>query len=265
MSFPGSVLLSDGEVRTTTDDQRHPLGTRGYTRDGRVFHYAKAGATQLEVGLLAQAEAPATNWSDDLTLATAYAIGTTQLVVYASTGTTALTTDTYKEGYLFMNDETGEGQYVPIKKQGGRSSLTTLVTRSTVTFADDAFLPVAVTSGTQVGFVKNKYDDVIVCPTTLTSAPIGVTPTTVAATYYYWIQTWGPCAIKCRGTVTVGRPVYPDTTNAGSVAARSSDVGTIGSSFTSEFPLTWILPPVGNILEVGANGETGIIDLKISP
>ncbi len=138
-SFPGSILINEKDVRTqssTQDDK--PLGTRAFTRDGRVFRWAQAGAA-ITVGRLCQARAPS-GWSDDCEISQE-AVGATQAVVYigaASTGAKSSdgTTDYFKEGYLFINDGTGEGQYIPIQYQGGWTTATTAGRYSTVHFED---------------------------------------------------------------------------------------------------------------------------------
>ena len=40
MAFPLTVNLSYGMEKAETSDQRHVLGTRATTPDGRVFYYA---------------------------------------------------------------------------------------------------------------------------------------------------------------------------------------------------------------------------------
>jgi len=270
MSFPASVLLKAGEEYNQSSSQQHPLGTRGYTRDGRVFRYAQAGAA-LTVGRLCQCRAPS-SWSDDMVFKQAYTSGTTQVVVLvacASTGAKSSdgTTDYYKEGFLFVNDGSGEGMYVPIKYQGGWSTDSTANHYSTVHFQDGAELTTAVSSGTECGFVLNPYKKVAMHPKTQTSIPIGVTPRAVTNAYYFWLQTWGPAAVRFGGTCYVSRLAFPDLgTNTGYVTIESSDWGVVGSSFTSEPGLIHSgLNPVGTIMEVGTSGETGIVFLNIAP
>jgi len=262
MGFPGSVLLKQGDIYNQSSTKQHPLGTRGYTRDGRVFRYAKAGGTALSAGLLMQAEAPASNFSDDLTLATAYSAGATQVVVYASTGIASTSTGVFNDGYLFVNDGTGEGQYVQIKKQGGWSSDTTANCRSTVSFQDGSKLTAAVSSGSEVGFVKNPYDDIVVYPVSKTSIPLGVTPRAVTANYYFWLQTWGPCPIKCEAAPTVGEALVPATATAGSVEDPSSETA---STKSSDLGPDYIKPRIGFCMESGAAGETGMVYLMLAP
>ena len=267
-NFPGSMLISDGEVRTQYTTQRNiPLGTRAFTRDGRVFRWSNAGAA-ITVGRLCQARAPST-WSDDMTFkAVNYAIGSSQVVVRIDCASTAAkssdgTTDYFKEGYLFINHGTGEGQYMPIKYQGGWTTATTAGHYSTVHFADEAKLTIAVSSASECGFVLNTYKRVVMHPKAATSIPVGIAPLTVSSGRYFWLQTWGPAAYKAGGTLIAGRACIPDLgTNTGfieimtseSAATKSSDIGKTGEQY----------PMVGTCMEVGANGETGFIFLTIA-
>ncbi|KKN57535.1 hypothetical protein LCGC14_0560810, partial [marine sediment metagenome] len=219
MAFPGSVALRGGDQYRTTSDQIYPLGTRAYTNDGRVFRYTKNGGTALTVGSLIQAEAPG-GYSDDQLLVTGEAVtsGSTSVLIKFSTGSTvASPVDEFKEGYLFVNDGTGEGQMVQIRTHevattagaGGNS---------TVQFMDYGEFTAVVSTGdtaAELGLIKNPYDDVIEFPATMTGIPVGITPRGVAANQHFWLQTWGiaPCKVKSSGTgvPAVGFPLMPAT------------------------------------------------------
>jgi hypothetical protein len=70
---------------------------------------------------------------------------------------------------------------------------------------------------------RSRQCNVVVVPdATLTMlGPLaGVPPINVTASYYFWNQVKGPCAVKCRGTLVVGNTVIADwTTTSGSAGS----------------------------------------------
>ena len=193
MSFPNTVYGKPGWEKVLTSDQRHKLGTRMALADGRVFRYAKDSGSGIAAGRLVQA--PATDAADDMDLAwsAGAAVGGTTI----TTGTSlTITKDQYKEGWLYTNDGAGEGQIYPIKSNTAVSSAAGCV----FTIDDEDGFAVALTATSYLfGVVYNLYDGVLVQPTTITTAAVGVSTTTVTASYYTWLQTWGPCALLDTG------------------------------------------------------------------
>ena len=55
------LVITDGDQFKYTSDQRHPLGFRVQTKDGRVFRYCQAGASDLVAGNVEQSAAPIAN------------------------------------------------------------------------------------------------------------------------------------------------------------------------------------------------------------
>jgi hypothetical protein len=193
MSFPSTVYGKPGWEKVQTSDQRHKLGTRMALADGRVYRYALDSGSGIAAGRLVQA--PATDAADDMDLAwsAGAAVGGTTI----TTGTSlTITKDQYKEGWLYTNDGTGEGQIYPIKSNTAVSGATGCV----FTIDDEDGFAVALTATTSLfGVVYNIYDGVLVQPTSITNAAVGVSTTTVTASYYTWLQTWGPCALLDTG------------------------------------------------------------------
>lgn len=263
--FPGSMLLNESHIRAQSATKIHPLGTRGYTRDGRVFRYAQAAAA-VTGGRLCQARAAGT-WSDDQNFDSSYAAGTTKVVMQVvSTGAPSSEDSTgyWTDGYLLVNDGTGEGQLTLIKQFRGWTTGSTGGLSATCYLYDDG-LKQAVSTGTECGLNLNPYAKVVMHPKAQTAVPVGIAPIDVTSAYYFWLQTWGPAPAWFGGTGTAGRVAYPDLgTNTGYVRTASSDWGV--SSFTSEPGLAYSgLAGVGNVQEVGATGESGIVDLKLAP
>ena len=179
MSFPTVIYGSIKDRLNTTVAQVSPLGTRLILPDGRVFRYAKAGGTNLSIGQVMQEAVVTTGHTKDLAVAAAAPIGSSSVIVTNST--TAITANMYAEGYLFVNDEAGEGQLCTIKSHPAEA---TGSGNCVITIADEDALTIALSTISQVGLRKNLYKDVVVAPITVTGPPLGVTPCAVTANYY---------------------------------------------------------------------------------
>ena len=280
MAFPGSVCLRGGDIYRTSTVQIYPLGTRGYTNDGRVYRYTKNGTSALTVGKLIQNAVINADWSDDAVSVTGAAVtsGTTKIKVHFSTDSSngPSSVNSFAEGYLFVNDGNGEGQMVQVLSH---EAWTTAAAggKSTIQFMDYAEFTTGistVTTASELGIIKNLYDDVVVFPATMTGVPVGVTPRAVAANAYFWLQTWGlaVCVVNSAGVCVpkVGYPLMP-ATEIGQVhrpflsfsTKKASEAASI-----SNMRAAWIAqarPLIGTCVEVGADGETGLVDLKLAP
>ena len=249
MSFPNTVYGKPGWEKVMTSDQRHKLGTRMTLADGRAYRYAKDSGSGIAAGRRVQA--PATDAADDMDLAwsAGAAVGGTTI----TTGTSlTITKDQYKEGWLYTNDGTGEGQIYPIKSNTAVSSAAGCV----FTIDDEDGFAIALTATTSLfGVVYNLYDGVLVQPTTITNAAVGVSTTTVTASYYTWLQTWGPCALLDTGASwVVGDQLASAETGAAGAAilldsSRAPDNQSIGYSM-------YIVP---------VTTDFGFVNLTISP
>ena len=211
MSFPNTVYGKAGWEKVLTSDQRHKLGTRMALADGRVYRYCKNAAVEIAAGRLVQA--PVTDTADDMDLA--WSAGAAAGGTTITTGTSlTITKDQYKEGWLYTNDGAGEGQIYPIKSNTAVSGATGCV--FTID-EEDGFVIALTATSSLFGVLYNIYDSVIVQPTTITNVAVGVSPTTMTASYYGWLQTWGPCTLLDYGaTWVVGDQI---------AAAESTDAG----------------------------------------
>jgi len=266
MGFPGSILLTQGDQYVQTSDQRHPLGTRGYTKDGRVFRYSRAGATALEAGYLVQAAAADTDYNIDLNPATSTAptTGSTTITLELATAST-IAADELKDGILFINDGSTSGvelQYVQIDGNSANAGSAT-GTFDVYIRPEDCFT-VAPTTACEMGCMKNKYDDVVICATSTahTGVPLGVPCRAVTAAYYFWLQTWGACPVMTEGQSTVGDPLFIDT---GSATVSTGVVHPLTTSTGAAGYVPSVGFKVGNCLAAGGSGEASLIDLQISP
>jgi len=201
MSFPNTVMGKYGWEKVQTSGQKHKLGTRMTFDDGRVFRYCEVGAADIAAGAIVQAPAGVANHDMDLAIATA-ASGVTSLTV--TLGGTAATKNQYKDGYLYINDGTGQGSIYKIKSNAAGDSSGTCV----ITLDEEDGTVTAVTNGdTIVGLSVNPYSNVIISPTTVSNIVVGVAPRALTTDYYGWLQTWGPAAVLCNAAGVIGEPV----------------------------------------------------------
>jgi hypothetical protein len=164
------------------------VGTKLVFEDGRIFRYAKAGDTGLNIGLIMQSPAIDANLYDQNIITTA-AIGATSVAVTAGG---AVVAHAYDGGYLVINDADGEGQCYRIKSHNVLAGSGTL----TVQLFDPKGLTVGITATTtQATVIANPFNGLILPPdNTLTGTLVGVTPMAVTALYYFWLQTRGVCS-----------------------------------------------------------------------
>jgi hypothetical protein len=189
-----------------TVGQQVPLGTKLIEGD-RIWRYERNGAGTLTPSMVLQgaliqnAAAVVDIVVDAASAAGAYTVSLT------SQAAIAVAKDYYKDGYLFINDEAGEGLTYRIKTH---DALVGTTAGSIFTLYDPIIT--ALTTSSQVGLRKNLYDYVIVAAAPLTNAPVGIAPIDVTAAYYFWAQTGGPCAVNAHAAITVGQHVYAGTT-----------------------------------------------------
>ena len=215
----GDILVVASDLFSESTTQQHKIGSRATTPDGRVYRYAKAGATALVAGDLLQAPAIVAN-HQNLTPAAA-AIGATTVTV--TLGATAATADQYAEGFLVVNVAPGIGYTYAIKSNPAAALSATMV----VTLDDT--IQVALTASSRVSLIANSYNGVIQSPTVATSSPVGVGVEATTANSFQFIQVYGPCSVLSDLTVAaVGLGVIASTTTAGAITVATATGGNIG-------------------------------------
>jgi hypothetical protein len=269
MSFPFTVPLSQKDTITDHSTARHPLGTRGQTADGRVYRYAQNGATALVKGKLCQSEAPATAWENATLsyLSTQWPTGTTSVsttwtylpLTCTKDSTLTVAKDYFAQGYIWAKGTSTEcGQMIKLKGNDVMATATTSLVKAY--FDDNAFLSEAIDSGSFVAMQKNPYDDVIVSiSTNPTALCVGVPNADVTALYYFWIQTWGVCAVGQDAAAAVAaKPILTSTTVAGKVQGVTGSTDLTGTALLGQ----WIGVHAG---EAQAASEHILVHLTLAP
>lgn len=213
MSKYNGVVIGSGLPPVLDEaNPTHELGERIVTPEGRAFRYAKAGTSALVAGELLQS--PAEDTAVQSIAVAAAVVGATSVT---TTGTVTVTADEYAGGWLVATGEGGTGNGVMYRIKSHPAATAAVVT---VTLEDP--LQVAFSASTQVDFVKNPYNGVIVNPTTASGTVVGVAVNNITASQYGWIQTEGVATVLSQGGATVGALQVASNGTAGAVEAATN-------------------------------------------
>ena len=219
----------------------HSLGDCCALPGGRIFTYCKNGAVALSDGMVVQGAVPLPNHLNR-PLAASAVIGATK--VYVGFGATAAVANYYAEGYLHFNDAVPEGTYYKVK-----SHLAIAGSDSVYVNLFDPLVKAATITTSEVTLTKAKEDSVIIMPSSGLTAPVvGVPIVDITISYFFWAQTWGPCAVLGQGTLVIGQKVGIGGTADGAVGPVTADTTAI----------------IGEVMQVNASTEYSLIFLKIS-
>jgi len=237
------------EVKTS---QAHPIGTRGYLPDGRVFFYTlNDTAAALNVGQVIVASDIVANHQNVATATNSLAVGAS-VVRDVTLGATAAAADLYKDGYLAVTDAGGQGQTFQLRSHDlvGSGGTGDFPIYGSVAVASDA--------STTVSLFRNLYAGPQISQTNQQDVVVGIPTTTIpvgsSAAQYGWLQTWGPAAVLFGAAIgTVGQAVVPDTSVQGAVEEDNT------ATTVSQEPI------VGYTMSIGVDTEYQMVDLRIRP
>lgn len=237
MKTTGFAQALDAESATALER----IGTIRVEDDGCVYVYSRNGGTALAAGKLTQNSVVDSNAHNE-TVPAAAAIGATSVSI---TFGSSIAANYYRDGYMHVNDATGEGYKYRIKGHPAAAS------GNSYTVYVDLYDPIKVAleaSTSVVTFTKHPQDSVVVFPTTQTGAPAGIPLRAVTAYYYFWNQVKGPAVCLTYGTIVIGNKVQQSTSSAGAVQACATDE---------------IIGSVGTVLQVNATTQYSLINLAI--
>lgn len=214
------------------------VGAYDETIDGRGYRYALAGGSTLARGKLAvaaTANADATN----KTIARTVAAGATQIVFDAG-GT--IVANVYQDGFLTINDATGEGVAYLVANHTGVTGAGEIV----VNLAEPikVGLTIDVSEGT---LCASPWSGAVISVTDQLDMPVGVPNVSITNAYYGWLQTAGPCPVLADETLAVGEMLTIGTGVAGAV----EELDAVGEAL------------VGTALEAGVDTEYHLVSLQI--
>ena len=254
MAFPNTVYLSYGMEKAITSGQKHKLGTRAETPDGRVFYYAKEDGTGIaNAGLIVDNVAAVGDHDMDVPTTAAHSVGDTTISIEVPT--TDLTANQYKDGYMVINDGPGQGEVYRIKSPPAHDASDDNTVIFTIDEEDG--IRTALTTASLWGIFYNPYSAVklIDGDGTQTTGPLGVTTAGVTASYYCWLQTSGIASVLVSGTTVM---VLGDAIEVSQVSGQSGAATLHDSSGATD------LMPIGSAMSVAsAAGDYGLVMLSI--
>lgn len=274
------VALSYGDEHRTTSNRRHALGIRGELPDGRVFRYARNSAVALEAGRIVQSRADpfAAELNMDVAVESTFPGGGSTLgsrlvpLITPATLDTILPSDFFTDGYMYINDGPGEGHIYHISSH---SSLSSDFVSSVLIIAldyDGEIVSTNLSTQSLVGLVPNEYGAVVVTDTDVTLTHVlGVTPAAIAASEFFWLQTWGNAAVLLfdtgSGVAVVGKLLSVGLTsssdNVGSFEPMTSIALTSGIDTSTPDRDTVV---IGVAIEIAAvTSDFQLVSLMINP
>jgi len=217
-------LVANGAFQTSTDSSLATLvGSRWDLSDGREVTFVKNGAVALVPGVLTQDAAIVANHQNlAVTAYQAYsANGNVPAKVTVTLGATAATANQYAGGFVVVNDNNGEGQTLRIASHPAADASASLA----ITLEEGA--TVAITTASEVCLLPAHGADIIIQPTTVTGAQVGVTMTSLAAGAYGFVVSRGITSCLAQGAIGVGLGLSVGSV-AGSVAVAAATTARLG-------------------------------------
>lgn len=217
-------IVANGAFQTSTDASLATLvGTRFDLSDGREVTLVKNGAVALVAGVLTQDAAIVANHQNiAVTAYQAYsANGNVPAKVTVTLGATAATANQYAGGFVVVNDNNGEGHTLRIASHPAADASGSLA----ITLEEGS--SVAITSASEVCLLPAHGADVIIQPTTVTGAQVGVTLNAIAASAYGFVVSRGIVSCLAQGAIGVGLGISVGSV-AGSVAVAAATTARLG-------------------------------------
>ena len=167
--------------------QQAPLGAR-ITVGDRTFVYAKLSTSaNVAAGFIVCAPQLIASHQSGIVACASASAGSKTITITAGT---LFTANQYAEGYIgvALSASAGAGLMLRIKSHPAIATAAT----GAITLYDE--VPYVIAGG-PVNFVPNQFADVKVASAAL-DRPVGVTPVAVTTGNYFWLQTYGPAAMR---------------------------------------------------------------------
>lgn len=236
-------LLSDRDIFQAMTTKFFPLGALAYSRDGRRWRYCENGGVALTLGLINQHSAGIAGWQDEVQTNNP-SLPTAGDKIVTVTLTTTATAGDFIDGYLTVEDGTGEGHLYLIKDNKTGVANATSGFDVVVEIADVGGIRTAYVAASELTVTKAKNKDVVV--EAGTGQMVGVNHIAVPLDNFFWAQTRGYCAVQSASTIGV---------IGDAVMSSSGSAVILGNAATDVI--------AGHVIRAAANTETAIIDLTI--
>jgi hypothetical protein len=209
----GEIPISGQGIYDESATAKYDVGRRLALGDGRVFYYCKNGTTALVRCKLVQTPAHRTD-VDDIS----NAVAGDDYITLATTAA-AYTAGDFANGYAILHDvDTGGGYMYKI-----RDNETIASGGSGKVYLYDPV--VAATASQDVTLHRNPCHSVIAAPDQA-GFILGAPLIAVSASYYFWCQTWGPCAIHSRA-ITLTDKLHACSTSASGLSLMPTQMAAV--------------------------------------
>jgi hypothetical protein len=210
-------------IYNTSATQQARLGEEYTLGSDRVFRYSKNGPEALVVGTVLQGPRFNDSYSNMAVNAAAAADATSVTVILAYGD--PLDRDQFKEGYLYTNDQDGEGfLYEVTGHPGGGGEDAT----KKIELKDH--LVVALTTSSQATLIPNAYSGVNKPGGDPFDILVGVGPVDVPPNQFFWCQVRGPAVVLQDGPLFAGRGIMASQEVPGAVSVLRQVVPTVTGS-----------------------------------
>jgi hypothetical protein len=202
------------------------VGTRWDLSDGReVILVQASSATTVAPGKLYQDAAVVPNHQNLAVTAiqTYSANGNTPYQLTVTLGATAATANQYRGGFVVVNAGTGLGQTLRIASHPAAALSTSLVLT-----LEDAPNTALATSDSKVCLQPAHGANVIINPTTVTGAQVGVGLYAIAASAYGFLVSKGLTSALADGAIGVGLGISPSGAVAGAFVVAAATTSRLG-------------------------------------
>ncbi len=223
---------------------KHRIGTIRRLDDGRVFVYARDSGSGLAPGKLTMGVTGNDAGIITEAIAAASAVGEDHLHVTLGSTTAFATANAMKDGFIWIDDASGGGDMYKIR---GHAAILTGATG--VINLYDKIRVATTTSNTWSATPCPQLNVELWDADDIDGAPAGVPPIDVTASYYFWNQVKGLCAVLTDGTLTLGHGVVPSNAVDGAVE--------------ESVPATSLDPEIGTCVSVSATTLYSLIYLSI--
>lgn len=244
-NLQSETLILGSDSFTASATPLHRIGTRAVDKQGRVYRYARAGASDLVAGNVLQSAAIIPNHLANTPPVVALGANT---FTYTP-GNTAAAVGFYENGFMQVDTTPGNGYTYGVDSHPAIVGNTAFA----ISLKTDEGIQIALTASSRVGLSPSLWRDVIQFPvTTATGSVCGVAVMVIPATQYGWVGTWGRFSVLIAGTPALGAGVMTPSTVAGSVA-----VVTTTNLVVAQY--------VGNMAQVGVDTKNNFVDVKVYP
>lgn len=212
----------------------------------RIFRYAQIGASGIAVAKVVQSQVIESNGDvTDMAVDTP-AVGIPRVTV-TNGSNTDIAANEFANGWLGVNDDTGEGLLYQIRRHDAIAA-----SAAGVIHLYDP-VKIAFVANTTVSLTHSTYYKNIIQPSPPTALVTGVTPIAFTADYFGWLQTWGPAMALQDGTLSEGQQI---------IASRNTD-GAVESLYqTNDITGHQVL---GRAIHPNITTEHALVYLQIAP